>query len=342
MITNETSGTYRLFRSKFTYLSFFLSIFVIMIHTFNLEAYRINGGGLYYFESIVNSFANFAVPTFFMLSGYQFYRKLGRGEIKRKLKSRFSSIFVPFVLWGIIEYLFFGLLKTLPVIGAQMNDTGKAFDLSSLADILIFGESHLWFLRNLILYHLLSLLFYRLLKNKYLSPVVVICFIVLPIIIPALDVPRGIVKNFSFYLFGAALSCHCEKQFESSFGKMTAVISGIGTVILAVLLMFARNSLLSAVVRLLCTVLIWVAASAFPIEKEAKGFIRQSFYIYVSHILVLECVEKIIFIAFKETLLGAWIDYLLAPIITVGILYIGYLLLHRFEKVWKTLTGARN
>lgn len=49
--------------------------------------------------------AQIAVPTFFFISGYLFFyqlEKLDLSTYKRKLKSRFHTLFVPFVLWNLL------------------------------------------------------------------------------------------------------------------------------------------------------------------------------------------------------------------------------------------------
>ena len=66
------------FRNKVTWFSFALSLLVIWVHSYNAElflGYQAATGMVYVLEHRIGEwFGQIAVPGFFVISGYQFYR----------------------------------------------------------------------------------------------------------------------------------------------------------------------------------------------------------------------------------------------------------------------------
>ena len=78
------------FRNKITCYSFYTIIAVVLIHTFNLSVYGIDadasglGEFVYYFESTAAELWKAAVPLFFMISGFLFFRNFTWDKLKTK------------------------------------------------------------------------------------------------------------------------------------------------------------------------------------------------------------------------------------------------------------------
>lgn len=94
----------------------------------------------------------FAVPIFFMLSGFLFFYKIDKFDVykyKQKVKSRFRTIFVPYLLW-IILYISF--LLSLNLIKGYINGDKSLSDLWNIVVIFfqdnggmkIFWNSCVW------------------------------------------------------------------------------------------------------------------------------------------------------------------------------------------------------
>lgn len=89
-------------------LRFFAICGVIIIHTtartLERTGYNLN---IYNFSLLLNQFARFAVPLFFIISG--FVLELSSKEsfnFKTYIKKRFSKIFIPYTFWSFFYYLF--------------------------------------------------------------------------------------------------------------------------------------------------------------------------------------------------------------------------------------------
>lgn len=151
---------------------------------------NIAGVIMYSFSHI---FTQIAVPSFFLISGFLFFKGLEQwnGAVwKRKMKSRVSSLILPYILWVTIFALVNFARQVLPTLnsvnwleatGAWLNEQGGYANLywsSSLwvaGDKNLWGESlimsgplpfHLWFLRDLVVLVLLTPVFYWLFKRN--------------------------------------------------------------------------------------------------------------------------------------------------------------------------------
>lgn len=116
------------------------------------------------FSSIL---ASPAVPLFMFFAGYLFFINVPHLNISSyfsKLKSRFHTLFIPYILWNLIVMVFFLLIhKFCPrLINADFNNIA-AFSLPQLLDCFWTGSGgypiayQFWFIRDLLLLVILSL-----------------------------------------------------------------------------------------------------------------------------------------------------------------------------------------
>lgn len=71
---------------KITYIQFVLSLMVIMIHTYNVDVYNIGGTAFACFEQEISCLSKIAVPTFFAISGFLFFRNYDLSQTLNKRK----------------------------------------------------------------------------------------------------------------------------------------------------------------------------------------------------------------------------------------------------------------
>lgn len=93
--------------------------------------------------------------------------------------------------------------------------------------------------------------------------------------------------------------------------------------------------------RLIQVALIWIASDFLSLNSDLKWWVHISFFIYVSHSIVLESVEKLFWIIFGNTTLGALLDLVFAPVITLFIVYFFALILRSFPSLCRVLNGER-
>ena len=99
-------------------------------------------------EAHVADIFHFAVPLFFVVSGYMFvrsYEKYGWGGLLRR---KFRSLYVPMVIWSVM-----GLVLCLPIRIYAHSDVPTMIDVCKLPLMLFRSESvHFWYVRALIIW----------------------------------------------------------------------------------------------------------------------------------------------------------------------------------------------
>lgn len=142
--------------------------------------------------SISHILTQIAVPIFFVISGYLFFKKLeiwDRNEWSRKMRSRVSSLLIPYLLWVVFFCCVHiarhvvaghGMAEMLSIVTQWVKEQGGILNLFWSSSVWeggadnVFGQKvlmsgpmpfHLWFIRDLIVMILLSPLFYVLLHK---------------------------------------------------------------------------------------------------------------------------------------------------------------------------------
>ena len=172
---------------KIRFISIFAMGAVIFVNGFNFETQltptaRLNGNNFAFVVEyyIANELFSFAIPMFFILSGFLFFRNY-ENTVKcylGKLKSRAYSLLVPYVVWAALS----GLL----IVGISQIQVLKNLDVvqeysSHLPNFFYYfidpPAQPLWFLRQLMLYAILSPIIYFLVKN--LKGIILVIFCIL-------------------------------------------------------------------------------------------------------------------------------------------------------------------
>ena len=162
---------------KIKFISLFAMIAVVYIHSYNFTdsfltpATRISEGAnptamIEYFFS--NGLFRFAVPLFFIISGFLFYYtyKNTIDGYKKKLLKRCYSIVTPYIIWSFLSGIFilalsnFDLTKNLDIV--VEHPVTKTVDF--LKCFINPPAFQLWFLQQLIIFIVLSPIIYLLVK----------------------------------------------------------------------------------------------------------------------------------------------------------------------------------
>lgn len=315
-----------------------LAVLVMLIHVTNFRLYGIYQGSVYLAESILESAANFAVPMFFTISGYLFYRNYRPEFAAGKLKKRIKTVFIPWMTWGVIYSLFFVALSYLPILNRVVNQRTSFF--SSFLNLFTIREStHLWYLRNLMIYIVAAPILYYVLRHKWSLPAYMIlmlgCYQVLN------DRIYSISMYSIFFFLGGWSAIHSQTIVEQAYSKRLRIVALFALLLLLVATWKTLRAPYTFFVYLLGMPLIWIAADSFRSARPMSDFMRSSFFIYVSHVMILESVEKVFWILLPRNQVGALADYLFAPVITLGIIYIAEAVLKKNSTAWNLLTGNR-
>lgn len=191
---------------------------VILIHTttriLERTSYNLN---VYYLTLFLNQIVRFAVPLFFIISGFVL-------ELTYKedlnfwlyIKKRFSKIFIPYVFWSLFYYYFV-------YTGNHVN----------FISVLLAGSAsyQLYFIPALCIFYLLFPLLHKFVKYISKWPIILFLFILQVLIlnhdyfiknIQFTDSIRISILGFFFFIIGTITAHH--KDFLINFSKKWKVI----------------------------------------------------------------------------------------------------------------------
>jgi surface polysaccharide O-acyltransferase-like enzyme len=205
--------------TKIRVVSFFAIILVFLQHSINFTGY-IAPDRTYIGQGSVNTIAQYvigfgfarpAVALFFLLSGYLFFRNFILAKTFEKYRSRFRTLFIPYILWNTLALLFIIGLQLLPATQSHLASfytgylPGRSI-FEYVQSIVNHGVAfQLWFLYDLMLYTLFAPVIYLLVK--YLSfylliPLCLLWFFCIPVPSYLAFLNRGGL----FYFIGAYLA----------------------------------------------------------------------------------------------------------------------------------------
>ena len=259
------------------YLRFPLASLVVMLHSepiiegwdishMSMADWGANVAGIFMY-GLSHIFTHIAVPLFFMISGFLFFKGLERWDTslwKRKLKSRAHSLIIPYLIWVVIFAIIHFVRHILPILFADrglqqlrlwIDENGGLLNMfwSSnqwvAGDINIWGQRllmtgpfpfHLWFLRDLIVCIGLTPVFFFLLKRNNpnrVSPMAYMTLLVLSICyFTQLQSPINGFSFLSFFYFGFGAFLSLNKiSIYSLFNKIFLLFSLLSIVLFCIL-----------------------------------------------------------------------------------------------------------
>lgn len=162
---------------RMDYLRFPLVLFVLFLHAYpHIDTSLLSSFELYFIRDFMtNGLSRLSVPIFFCMSGFLFFKGETYDLIsyKIKLKSRFKSIFIPFLLWNLIVFSVFYIVYSIPYLNSFSSGSNNYIGLTfvdMLNKIFGLGETpasyQLWFLRDLIFFVVISPLVYLVVSRK--------------------------------------------------------------------------------------------------------------------------------------------------------------------------------
>lgn len=157
-----------------TWLRFPLIFFIILLHSYSVV--RLEGPHENYFKTIYPLalwLGESGVPGFFFISGFLFFSS--KKSYLEKLRTRFHSLFVPYILWNL---LLLSVCISASFIGLSVEINDKSLSDYSIIDyIRLFWDRGsydngnfvpllcpLWYIRNLLIMSVLSPLFYYIIR----------------------------------------------------------------------------------------------------------------------------------------------------------------------------------
>ncbi len=364
---------------KVKFLSFLSIIMVVYIHfTFCLTLDPNSSGeevGLfnYFMESVFrNGITQFAVPLFFVISGYLFFQNM-RGlkhEFISKYKSRFRTLFIPYVFWNsfwilfTLAFCFFGAKMNLlekPLEEMQMITTLQSWKLFLLNYILPSPNIPLWYVRDLMMLVLLSPIVYFLIKKWKLVPILVCLVLFLVSYNPELKLVEGsapfvgfLMTSLLFFFLGAYFAIHrqdlfmkrwTDKKYPILFGTIWILLILFNAVCVVT---YQDENLTRAVAKVFVffgLAFVWTVYDVL-IQKLDLRFLDKllpyTFIIYVCHLGVNNIIYHFVYHFTGISAAVQLVGYFVIPFLTICFCVLGGMVFNRFlPKFYRLVIGGR-
>lgn len=342
------------FQNKVTVTNFILAVNVMFIHSYNVQLYP--DAVSYRFMIGVENFisrtlGNLAVPGFFLLSGYLFYRNYSMENAVSKYKSRIKSIVVPYLLWNLAYYVVFLILTSLPFCRYFMDTKRIPFTFAEIIQsVLLYKYNNVyWFMYQMILYIAVSPVIYLLVKKcgvwVAVIPYVLSCW---QIFLP--DCAYGIrLDMLGYWCLGCFLAVYGSEVFEAQGKRKTAVLSMICFIAVAIMRYYIvyvahDNEWSHYVLYVLMPVgvlSLWFGLNVFSFRKT-YWWMQITFFIYSLHLLLVDTIRK----AWAKLLplmpvLGLANYFLAVAVSLLMIICIACILMKHLPRLWSVFNGGR-
>lgn len=364
---------------KFKVISFLSMFLVVLIHCDNgtisqcdVRLIETVGTANTFFELFIRlGLTLIAVPFFFIISGYLFFRNIDGSwqGFKSKYKSRFNSLFIPYVywnlFWALIILLFNEIDSQFYTRTQSLNSFKDVITISSLKNIVgcfirSCPDSPLWYVRDLIILVLFSPIIYKL-TNKFKSPFLLLALsllyfaglVIIPLKYPYFGgfiLSGNFVLSLFFFSVGAYLSI-CGKDIllkKWNDGKLSLSwgVAWLFFLLLKVVLVCHDvepfiSSTVSRISILLGLVFSWVFYD-YIVQKydfhHLNRLLPYSFFVYVFHFLIV----KYIFLIIGDNPMLQLLNGIITPVLVVGFSIGIASFIKRFSpKIYSIITGNR-
>lgn len=341
------------FWQKKVFLSFFAMFLVVIIHNSATSQYSLSPDIFTKTADTMHIFfahglGSLAVPLFFFLSGFTFFRNYKSDSYFKKIRSRIKSIFIPFLIWNTIGLLFAILYTYTPLSSFIAGREPFYFSISNVFEGIFLYKYNFqfWFLYDLMFYIILTPLFFLTLRRKWLSLCCGIIFFILP---NFFDSFLGVNLYFLIFYY---IGCFLGKFYFSRFSRaFPSRLSTFALVVFVICLSLRTLSLFNIILvpnvlsHLNLVVLVlsfWICSDLFITKVSQKKYFAESFPLYALHTYFLSSIIKIIYLLAPQNSILLLFNEIFSPLLTVAIVTTIALIWHKKLPKSYSLVFGRN
>lgn len=345
-----------LFWKKKEFVSFVLSVFVLLIHISSIAQYTSTGS----FISMVNenfafffkeSITRYAVPMFFILSGISFFKDYENKKYYKKIKSRIFTLAIPYLLWNTIWMIFEIICSYSFISNYYVGRELFSINFINILEAIFFYKCNLpfWFIFDLIIFSIAAPLIYVFIRNKYIGIFSVILLTALYIF--EIEIPSSIFYSSSsiiYYFIGALIGKH---YFDFVSKKSSRKMQYCSVVFLVTYILlrniFSAQENFSThpwniIFYSLCAFALWNITDIFIDKIKHRSIYSHSFAIYAMHTNVSAIVTKLIFICLPKSEWLAIPNFIITVILTLFLINLFCVFLEKFfPQIYCILMGNR-
>lgn len=368
------------------WLRFPLIIGVVFIHNFGdipydldaMHAAPFSGINIYNWIRICLShvFTHISVPIFYLISGYLFYYNLGgafSAQIyKNKLKKRFQSLFIPYIIWNVIAILVVVGLKICAHIlnGKPISNILLWFQDNGwwhlFWDSNVWGESTynwlgiethmsgpvdlpLWYLRDLMVVVLISPIIFAYLKYTKFYGIIILAFAYVSRIWPNI---HGLsLTAVFFFSFGAYFAINGRTLVEEF--KKVRIFSYALALLLSLPMVWydGKNTVIGSVIYPFFIITGVISVFNIAVQLIEKGVVKShsiltqsTFFIFALHTLLVLRISSYAINAIigGGSAFAMILSYTLTPLLAIAICLLLYIVIKRLSpRALSILNGNR-
>ena len=339
--------------SKITIFYTLLIVMVVYIHSTYLEMFQYEAADFVWKFWGGYGLCSVANPLFFIISGFLLVGGVTTVlDLLKKLQKRVRTVVVPFILWNAIFVLWYVVLDITPWVSGYVYSTGimeawKSLPIwESIYNMLTEPAGfHLWFLRDLIVFMVISPLLWLISKRSWMAAIVL-----------SIVLNHWMAWVFWFWL-GLTIRVSNWNIEKLPKGNWVLVLTGaiyIGNAVSAGMEMDkmipSSFGVIGLVKQLACIYFVWIVYDKIARGRclSEQGLWRHicgySFFIYCFHEPAFNIIKKLGVVVLGSSEPMLILLYMINPLIMVAIaIIIAKTMLHikPLVPVYKFLTGGR-
>lgn len=345
---------------KLKVLSFFLIVLVVCIHAVNvdlIQKYNVSDLDFTFYiqEFIREGVSRVAVPLFFLISAFLFFRNLqGKtSEFIEKFRKRFITLVVPYLLWSAIVILAYFLIQTIPQSRPFFARTLiSEYSFQKLIFTLFIDPIpyQLWFIRDLIVLILISPLIFILIRYIKFYMVLVCA------LLWVLEVNLVILSPMSlcFFIAGAYIALVHPLIINARNQSIGLPLTVIWFILLVFKTMYFNSMMdfqgaliFSKICILFGLITVWflydyIVKDRDITQKKYYSLFAYSFFLFAFHEPFSTIVKKTLLRLMGDSPLHVLVSYFATILIVILVsLLAGYSVKRLVPGVYRVLTGGR-
>lgn len=337
------------FSNKIANINFYLTLIVVLIHSCCALYMTSKPGNMEILFRLVELITSIAVPTFFAMSSYLFFKNYDLKKTKKKLITRFKSLVIPYLLWSTIFLIFVVCLDKINILGSTDNIIGK-IDYSAMSIVkYILNASFdgpLWYVKSLIFLIILSPVFYYLIvKLKKVNLIILPIFLVINILF------NIEYSTFPYWIFIYYLVAYLVVTFRgdisqllNKIAKYNIVILMLYFIILILNTIYFKNYIFFMIYRMFAPLfVIAVSLKIKLVDKVPNKYAKYSFFIFCIHNWICVIIKRSLIMLFGNSPINCFIIQFPTCILSLAtIILIINIMNIMCPKILLTLNGGRN
>jgi len=345
--------------TKLRVTMFIAIMMVVFNHAYNLKIKLATGtqyvksdSATAFFENIISKgIARIAVPLFFIISGYLFFSSTETTKInfRKKILKRFKTLAVPFLFWSTLTFTIMYIAQLLPGTGHFLPY--KLLRNCSLSQCLkeIFASTlvgHLWFIRDLFLYVLLTPIIYYVLRKTGI--ILLLGLVIVWFFEPFQEWPVFNIYGFIAFITGNFIAIYGIER------KLTIAMSR-WLIPIWVVIVFVRAYYLTyygVEIAWLKNLGIMAGLAAVWFNYDLYGFFFEqkqifwvtsfTFFVYAAHFAMIVIAHKIWLTTWGVSEASALVGYFVCPLFVILICVALAILFKRYCRgLYQVMTGWR-